>query len=211
VSQLLSRAGWRVALVGRRKQTLDSSIGVPFECDITDEIQVRALAQRVREQLGVPEVLVNSAGVNVPRRNLADLSTDDFRKLVETNLTGVFYCVREFLPMMRSAHRGTIVNVVSDAGIQASAKAGAGYVAAKFGLRGLTHSINAEERVNGIRACAILPGDIDTAMLEKRPNPPTPEARQKMLQPQDVARCVMLAIDLPDRAVVEELLIRPAR
>ena len=110
---------------------------------------------------------------------------------------------------MRGRGGGTIVNIVSDAGLRANAKAGAAYVASKFGLRGLSESINAEEREKGIRCCAIFPGDIDTPLLEKRPNPPTAEARQKMLRPEDVAECVMLAIRLPERAVVEELLVRP--
>ena len=104
---------------------------------------------------------------------------------------------------------GTIINIVSDAGKRANAKAGAAYVVAKFGLTGLTQSINAEEREHGIRACAIFPGDIDTPMLERRPTPPPPELRKLMLRPDDVADCVMLAVNLPSRAVVEELLIRP--
>ena len=79
----------------------------------------------------------------------------------------------------------------------------------KFGLAGLTQSINAEERANGIRACAIFPGDIDTPLLEKRPAPPTAKARAKMLKSEDVAECALLAITLPPRAVVEEILIRP--
>ena len=74
----------------------------------------------------------------------------------------------------------------------------------------MTQSINAEERANGIRACAIFPGDIDTPLLDLRPNPPTPEARRKMLKSEDVAECALLAINLPPRAVVEEILIRPS-
>jgi NADP-dependent 3-hydroxy acid dehydrogenase YdfG len=79
----------------------------------------------------------------------------------------------------------------------------------KFGMVGLNQAINAEERGNGIRACAILPGDIDTPILNKRPAPPNAEARARMLQPDDIADCVLLAVNLPTRAVVEELLIRP--
>jgi NAD(P)-dependent dehydrogenase (short-subunit alcohol dehydrogenase family) len=101
------------------------------------------------------------------------------------------------------------VNVVSDAAKQASAKAGPAYVMSKCGLAGLTQAINAEERAGGIRACAIFPGDIDTPLLNLRPNPPAAEARQKMLRPEDVADCVLLVIELPERALVEEILIRP--
>ena len=79
----------------------------------------------------------------------------------------------------------------------------------KFGLAGLTQSINAEERANGIRACGIYPGDINTAILDLRPTPPPAETRQQILQPEDIARCVLLAIELPPRAVVEEIVIQP--
>jgi len=110
---------------------------------------------------------------------------------------------------MRAKKRGTIVNIGSDAGLAASPKAGAAYVASKFGVTGLTQSINAEERERGIRACAIFPGDIDTPILENRPVPPSREARQKMLRPADVAECAMLAIRLGEHAIIEQLVIRP--
>jgi NADP-dependent 3-hydroxy acid dehydrogenase YdfG len=110
---------------------------------------------------------------------------------------------------MRERHSGTIVNIVSDAGLRANAKAGSAYVASKFGLAGLTESINAEERTQGIRACGIFPGDINTPLLEKRPTPPPADARVEMLQPEDIAECVWLAISLPPRAIVESLLVRP--
>jgi NAD(P)-dependent dehydrogenase (short-subunit alcohol dehydrogenase family) len=101
------------------------------------------------------------------------------------------------------------VNIVSDAAKQASAKAGPAYVMSKCGLAGLTQAINAEEKADGIRACAVFPGDIDTPLLDLRPNPPSGEAREKMLRAEDVAACVMLAIQLPQRAIVEEILVRP--
>ena len=121
--------------------------------------------------------LVNAAGLNIPDRGLNVLQPKRFREVIDTNLTGSLLCTLAFLPAMRAAGNGTIVNIVSDAGILASAKAGAAYAASKFGQRGLTQSINAEERGNGIRACAICPGDINTPILDKRPVPPPPEAR----------------------------------
>jgi len=129
--------------------------------------------------------------------------------VIDINLNGAFYCARAFLPTMRRKGAGNIVFIISDAGIIASAKSGAAYAASKFAERGLAQSINAEERGNGIRCCSLCPGDIDTPILEKRPVPPPAEARTKMLQPEDVAECVMLAINLPARAVVEELVLRP--
>jgi NAD(P)-dependent dehydrogenase (short-subunit alcohol dehydrogenase family) len=129
--------------------------------------------------------------------------------MINTNLNGAYYCTQAFLPQMRGRKSGTIIHIVSDAGRQANPKAGPAYVMSKFGLAGLTQSINCEERAHGIRACAIFPGDIDTPLLDKRPQPPPTEARTKMLRAEDVAECVLLAINLPSRAVVEEILIRP--
>ena len=216
VALALAKAGWRVALVGRRKDALEATAklaGRPkppvFPCDIQDAGAVGEMASAVLAEFKSVEVLVNAAGTNAPKRSLKELSAADYEKLMRTNLDGAYHCVRAFLPGMRARSSGTIVNIVSDAAKQASAKAGPAYVMSKFGLAGLTQSINAEERANGVRACAIFPGDIDTPLLELRPNPPSVEARAKMLQAEDVAACALLAIQLPARAIVEEILIRP--
>ena len=214
----LAKEGWRVALVGRRADALRETgrlAGAAGQqmlvcpCDIGDEAAVEKMARRVLEEFAEVELLVNAAGTNAPRRALAVLGREDYHAMINTNLHGAYYCVQAFLPQMRARHSGTIINVVSDAGKQASPKAGPAYVMSKFGLAGLTQSINAEERSNGVRACAIFPGDIDTPLLEKRPSPPDPEARAKMLQPEDVAECVLLAVHLPPRAILEEAIIRP--
>jgi NADP-dependent 3-hydroxy acid dehydrogenase YdfG len=95
------------------------------------------------------------------------------------------------------------------AGLWANAFSGPAYIASKFGQAGLTQAINAEERRHGIRACGIYPGEIDTPILDLRPEPPSAERRAKMLRADDVADCVMLAVDLPMHAVVEQLVVRP--
>jgi NAD(P)-dependent dehydrogenase (short-subunit alcohol dehydrogenase family) len=218
VATRLLKDGWRVAVVGRREQTLWETVKlsgaaedrvIAIACDVGKPGDVDAMSKQARSHLGSVEVLVNAAGTNIPNRSLDVLSVEDFQKLIDANLTGSFLCASAFLPGMRQRGSGTIVNIVSDAGILASAKSGAAYAASKFGQRGLTQSINAEERGRGIRACAICPGDIDTPLLEKRPEPPGAAARAKMLRPEDVAECAMLAINLPPHAIVEELLIRP--
>ena len=179
-------------------------------CDIGDRKAVEAMSKRVLEKFAAVEVLVNAAGTNTPKRALEVLSLEDYHAMIDTNLHGAYYCVQAFLPQMRARKSGTIINIISEAGKQASPKAGPAYVMSKFGLAGLTQSINAEERANGIRACAILPGDIDTPLLDKRPAPPNAAARARMLRPEDVAACALLAISLPPRAVVEEILVRPS-
>jgi len=218
VAVALLTEGWRVALIGRREAALRETAALSgasaaaclvTPCDIRDESAVNAIAETVLASFGAVMALVNAAGTNTPARSFAALSGDDYRRLVETNLNGAYYCLQAFLPGMRRRGAGTIVNVVSDAGKLASAKAGPAYVASKFGLAGLTQALNAEERSNGIRACAIFPGDIDTPLLDLRPVPPSGEARARMLKPEDVAACVLLALTLPAHAVVEELVIRP--
>jgi NAD(P)-dependent dehydrogenase (short-subunit alcohol dehydrogenase family) len=218
IALALVKEGWRVAIIGRREEALQDTVkragssGTQIlicPCDIADEGAVGHTARRILADFKEVEVLVNAAGTNAPRRSLEVLAMEDYRAMLDTNLNGAYYCVQAFLPQMRARKSGTIVNIVSDAGKIASPKAGPAYVMSKFGLAGLNQSINAEERGHGIRACAIFPGDIDTPLLNKRPEPPPAEARKRMLLPDDVAACAMLAINLPPRAIVEELLIRP--
>ena len=214
----LAEAGWRVALVGRRREPLNDTVRlageraaqlVPVPCDIRDAAAVARMAERVASGLGEVELLVNAAGTNAPRRALEVLSLLDYQDMMDTNLNGAYFCVQAFLPGMRRRGSGTIVNIVSDAGKAASPKAGPAYVMSKFGLAGLTQSLNAEERGRGVRACAIFPGDIDTPLLDKRPQPPGPEARARMLRPEDLAECVLLCVNLPAQAIAEEIVIRP--
>jgi NAD(P)-dependent dehydrogenase (short-subunit alcohol dehydrogenase family) len=171
--------------------------------------QVQAMARAVLDIFKTVDVLVNAAGTNAPNRSLEVLSLQDYHSMIDTNLHGAYFCVQAFLPQMRQRKTGTIVNIVSDAGKIASPKAGPAYAMSKFGLAGLTQSINAEERGNGVRACAIFPGDIDTPLLDKRPAPPDSAARSKMMLPEDIADCALLAINLPSRTIVEEILVRP--
>lgn len=214
----LAATGWRVALVGRRPGPLAETIRLAgpagnrlLSCatDIGNTTAVEAMAEQVFATLGEVEVLINAAGTNAPKRALEVLSLSDYREMLDTNLNGAYYCVQAFLPGMRSRGSGTIVNVISDAGKQASPKAGPAYAMSKFGLAGLTQAINAEERSRGIRAIALFPGDIDTPLLEKRPVAPDAAARAKMMQPEDIADCALFCVNLPARVIVEEMLIRP--
>ena len=210
-----AREGWRVALVSRRGETLSDTIALSapgdreriaaFPCDVSDPAAVEAMGASVLARFGTVDVLVNAAGINVPRRSFELLSLDDWHAVLGTNLHGAYYCVRAFLPGMRARSTGTIVNINSDVGKIARDLAGPAYVSSKFGLNGLTQQINAEERRNGVRACSICPRDINTPLLDKRPQPPTAEARARMLQPEDIADCVWLVTMLPPRAVVDEI------
>lgn len=207
--------GWRVALVGRRAEPLAETISLAgpsadgrlasFPCDVSMPDAVAAMGTTVAGRFGDVDVLVNAAGINVRQRSFEALSLDDWHAVLATNLHGAYYCVQAFLPRMRERATGTIININSDVGKVARDLAGPAYVSSKFALSGLTQQINAEERRHGVRACSICPRDINTPLLDKRPQPPPPGVRERMIQPEDMAACVWLVATLPARAIVEEI------
>ena len=212
----LASAGWRVALVGRRAEALAETAALitgpvaTYPCDVADATAIKRMTAEVLAKSGRIDALIHCAGTNIAQRSWEQLSAEDYRHVMGANLDGAFNCVQAVLPAMRQQGAGTIVVINSDAGRQANAKAGAAYVVSKFGLAGLVQSLNTEERAHGIRACSIFPGDVNTPLLDRRPVPPPAEARSKMLQPADVAEAIWLAVSLPPRAIIEELVIRPA-
>lgn len=212
------KQGWNVAIIGRReealRETLDKCGGgenrvLICQGDVGVLVDVQRIANAVLEKFGSVQALVNSAGTNIPKRKLDVLSVDDYERVMAANLNGSFYCVQAFLPSMREQKEGTIVNIVSDAGKQANPKAGTAYICSKFAQNGLTQAINLEEWQHNIRACSIFPGDINTPLLNKRPSPPPMDARERMIQPENLAECVWLAASLPKYVCIEELLVRP--
>ena len=210
---------WRVFLIGRRPDALrqtaqlagaNEELVQAFPSDVRD---AAALERTVREILAVSarvDLLVNAAGTNLTRRSLAEWSPAGSADVLATNLHGAIRCTLAFLPTMRRQGGGSIININSEAGRLATARAGAAYVVSKVGLNGFTQALNAEERVHGIRACSIFPGDVDTPLVDRRPNVPPAEVRARFLQPQDVAEAAWFVASLPSRAVVEELFMRQA-
>ena len=155
IALALANQDWQVALIGRREETLRQTVKLAgdkakrfliYPCDIGDAKAVEQMAKRVLSEFKEVEALVNAAGTNAPKRALEALSLEDYRAMINTNLHGAYYCVQAFLPQMRARKSGTIINIVSEAGKQASPKAGPAYVMSKFCLACLTQSINAEER-----------------------------------------------------------------
>ena len=214
----LARAGARVAVVGRRPEPLGEVVGrltaegwtaVALPGDVSDPDAVERLVAEVVGRWDRVDVLVNSAGINVPRRDLASVSVADWNAVLQINLTGTFLVTQAVLPIMREQRSGTVINVSSIAGYRAMALTGPAYNAAKAGVNAFTESINLADRRHGIRACAICPGEVATPFLEQRPQPPTPEARATMLQPEDVAHAVLFVAALPQRANVELLTMYP--
>jgi NADP-dependent 3-hydroxy acid dehydrogenase YdfG len=208
--------GGRVAFVARRLDKLEeAAAGLPQErvlccpCDVSERESVNAVVKQVEERFGAVDILVNNAGTNSNPRAIAAVDPADWDRTIAVNLTGAFNFVRAVLPGMRAKKDGVIINVSSTAGLRAGKLGGAAYSASKHGMVALNHVINEEEIDHGIRACAICPGEVETPLLELRPNPVGPEHRARILQPEDLAAAALFVASLPPRACVPELIIKP--
>ena len=176
-----------------------------FACDVTDLASVQALAATVQSNFGRIDMLINNAGVGSFAAPLHEMTPEAWEKILNTNLRGVFYCVRSFVPMMIKAGTGHIVNISSLAGKNALPN-GAVYAASKWGLNGLSYSIAEELRGHGIRVSVVCPGSVDTEL-----SPHTGKDPNKMLKPDDVAHVVAMLVTQAPQSFASEVLLRPAQ
>jgi NADP-dependent 3-hydroxy acid dehydrogenase YdfG len=199
-AEALRDAGHTVHAAARREIPLAGVTA--HRLDITDRPAVDALAA----EIGGLDVLVIAAGANIKERRLHQLTGETWDFMLAANLTGPFNVLRAFLPALREA-RGDLV-VISSVSGRYSDRSGPAYQAAKAGAIALTHGSGFE--VDGdVRCTAILPGVIDTPILDNRPEPPSPEMRAQMLKAEDIAAAVLFAVSLPPRAYIPELTILP--
>jgi NAD(P)-dependent dehydrogenase (short-subunit alcohol dehydrogenase family) len=213
----LARAGARVVISGRNAQTLapaaaavkEAGEGEALLLDVSDRAAVARVAADIEQRHGRIDILVNSAGINLPKRHFRTMSVEGWDEVVGINLSGLFYCCYAVLPGMRARQDGLIVNISSWAGRYASRLTGPAYNATKRAVIALTESLNMEECANGIRATSLLPAEAATPILEKRPVPPSAEERTRMLQPEDLGKTILFLAMLPPRACVNELVISP--
>lgn len=213
-ARLFVAAGAKVAIAGRDLAKLQKvSVGLAgvscHACDVTEADQVATLIATVTQTLGRIDILVNNAGTNLKARKMRELSLEDWNRLIGTNLNGAFYCIKAVLPQMIERKDGVIVNVNSVSGKRPYPLAGAGYAAGKFGLHALAGCLANEELESGIRISSIYPGEIDTPILNERPNPISEEWRAKILQPEDVANAILFVASLPRHVSIPELIIKP--
>ena len=212
-AQELAKAGATVVISGRSEKTLKEALkqvkAEGLACDVGDKAQVAKVAGEIHKRHKRVDILVNSAGINLPKRNFRDVTNDGWDEIVRINLSGMFYCIQAALPGMRTRKDGVIVNVSSWFGRYANALGGPGYGATKRAVLALTEQLNIEESANGVRATSVLPGEAATPILEKRPVPPPPEERARMLQAEDLGKTILFIASLPPRACVNELIISP--
>ena len=213
----LVKAGAHVVISGRTQATNDSALAElkalgsaeAILLDVADKKAVQAAADAILKKHGRIDILVTSAGTNATKRNFDVVTPDAWDDVVAINLSGLFYCVHAVLPAMRKQKDGLIINVSSWAGRFPSKLTGPAYNATKRAVIALTESINMEECVNGIRATSILPGEVATPILRKRPVPPSKEEQDRMTQSEDLGAAILFVASMPARTCVNELIIAP--
>jgi serine 3-dehydrogenase len=209
-------AGARVHGVARRQEALNavspehllSGQFVPHTLDVSDTAGARAFAQRLSVEDPI-DTLICAAGTNVPRRRFAELDDESFDHIMKTNVYGVFTLVSATLEQLRENH-GDVV-IISSIAASWPDHSGAAYGASKSALLGLARGASRDEHGNGIRVCSILPGIVDTPILDLRPSPPPREVRDWAVHPDDVAEAAYCAVSLPPRTNIAEISVVATR
>ena len=214
----LAADGAVVVLTGRRRDPLDTVAAQIKKAGGTAHVQpgdlmsasaVEKIAGFIKEKLGRLDILVNNAGLNVLERSWRELKPAAVDELIHGNLSSAFYCVAAALPLMRAQKDGILIHTGSVAGRLVSPLSGPGYTAAKHGVVAMSHSINMEECINGIRSCVVCPGEVATPILDKRPVPVSAEDRARMVQPEDCGDLIRYIASLPKHVCINEVMITP--
>ena len=214
IARTLASLGARTVLCGRNRNPLETAAAdiqsrggesSVMECDVTDLRSVELLAERVDRTFERLDVLVNNAGIGGSGGPLHQLAPEVWDDVLNTNLRGVYYCIRSFAPLMIRARTGHIINISSIAGKNALPN-GAAYAASKWGLNGLSYSVAEELRGHNIRVSVICPGSTHTEF-----SPHRGKSEEKMLQPDDIALAVAMIVSQAPRSFASEIVLRPTQ
>jgi NADP-dependent 3-hydroxy acid dehydrogenase YdfG len=214
----LAKNGARVILSGRRIGALEETansiarLGATATIevlDVADSASVQATVDRIVSNCGRMDILVNNAGTNITDRHWNRVTPEKWNEVIDVDLNGAFYCAAAVLPVMRKQQDGLIINVSSWAGRFYSYLTGPAYSSAKHALLALNESINMEECINGIRACAICPGEVHTPIIDRRPDQLGEDVKARMLKAEDLGEAILFVARLPKRVCINEMLISP--
>ncbi|SDJ16007.1 SDR family oxidoreductase [Variovorax sp. OV700] len=217
---MLAAEGARVVVMGRRAEPLQAVVdeirGAGGEAwarqaDLQEREQLIALVRWTEKEVGPIGILVNNAGLTSRVRNIRWIEPDDWESAMSVNLTAVYVLIQAVLPGMLDAGAGTIVTVSSLAAVRPNLLGGAPYGAAKAAVTNLMGFVHGTFRNNNIRSTTILPGEVNTPIMDTRVRPPSAEERAAMVASDDVARAILLACTLPQGTTIEQLVISPTR
>ena len=214
----LAREGATVVLTGRRKEPLQQTAAAIKKAggkaevkpaDLMKAASVTRIAKDIEKKYGRCDILVNNAGLNILERKWNQLTPAGAEMVIDGNLSSAFYCSSAVLPMMRKKKDGVLIHTSSMAGRNPSPLSGAAYSAAKHGVVAMSHTINMEECINGIRSCVVCPGEVATPILDKRPIPVSKDERARMAQSEDVGDLIRYVACLPPHVTINEVWITP--
>jgi 3-oxoacyl-[acyl-carrier protein] reductase len=215
VADSLIRNNANVLISSRNEAEIDSAVAqlnqlnggkaAGFVCDVRSHEQVKALLQRTLKTFQGIDILVNNAGIGL-FASVEEMSPEDFRAVIETNLLGVYYCCHEAIPLLKQRGGGYIFNISSLAGANPHPRMAA-YNASKFGLNGFSEALMQEIRHDNIKVSYIMPGSVNTEFGGDEPG----DAKSWQLQPEDVALVVINLLSYPERALPSRVEIRPTK
>lgn len=211
----LAKEGAKLVLTGRRRDALEETAkltggALVLDGDVTNAQRMVAIVAEIKSKLGRLDIMLNNAGVNIAARKFSDLTADGIDQIISTNLSSAFYCVRAALPLMKENKNGVFIHIGSRAGRYWDGPSGGGYIAAKAAIIAMSHAINREECLNGIRSTVISPGETVTDILKNRKtNPITQEEMANLLQPEDCGDLIRYIACLPPHVCLAEAVILP--
>ena len=203
--------GWVTPAADPLRRVIDQSTGsiASSPIDVADSDSVDQFFAAVKDQWGAVDVMINCAGINIAKRSMADMNPVDFDRVMNINATGAYRCLRAVLPSMRSRGDGLVIQVSSIAGKRALELGGVVYCASKFAMTAMGTAVSNEVRTEGVRITNVYPGEVNTPLLEQRPVAVSDEHKRSILHPEDVAAVIHTIVDLPPRAHVPEMVIKP--
>ena len=215
IAERLLREGASVAICGRRQDSVDRAVAeihhlgtiLGRAADVTDHRQVEQLFDAVDARFGALDILVNNAGEGIFRK-VADMTVEDWRRNIDLNLNGAFYCAHAALPRFRQRGSGFIVNISSLAAKNAFS-GGAGYNASKFGLNGFGEALMLDHRYENVRVCSVMPGSVATEFSGDTAKNVVDTSWK--VAPEDVAEVVTLVLKMPPRTMVSQIEMRPSK
>jgi 3-oxoacyl-[acyl-carrier protein] reductase len=215
IAEALVREGVNVCISARSRHEIDETIrdlrllkagnAAGIVSDVCNYSQVKPLFELTMSEFGGLDILVNNAGIGL-FQTVEEMSPEDFRSVIETNLFGVFYCCHEAIPIMKQRGGGHIINMSSLAGVNAHPRMAA-YNASKFGLNGFSEALMQEVRHDNIKVSYIMPGSVNTEFGGDEPS----EDQAWQLQPADVAKVVIDLLRQDSRALASRVEIRPSK
>ena len=217
-AKMLGEMGANVFIVGRRENLLIDTVkeieeaggkGAYISADLEDGDAAANVAEVAIKEFGNIQYLINNAGHSSKVRALRYVEKEDWQSVFNVNVEGVYRLTQAIIPNMIENREGTIVTVSSMAAITPGLMGGIPYSSAKAAVTAMMTAMRQELREYGIRSCTIYPAEVDTPILDNRPLPPDAKARSTMMQPEDIAEAILLCMRMPQRTIVQDLVVSP--